>query len=199
MWRLTDAHHSRLEEVTNELKTLRGALSLDNPITGQRSLPDELSRIHLKASEPGEVVAASNSSPSSSLGEDPALHQWMNVDQHDPGTLSASFTLGSVPIPGETVLQLFRHYGQYYYRHLPILANVKSLPDLHASNALLFWTIVLVSSQWHPTLSDLYLKLVGPHEALLSTVLHIAIQPIETVQALLILCLWPVPKIRQVR
>ena len=190
----------RLEEVTNELKTLRGALSLDNPSASQTSLPDELSRIRLnKPSESAETAAESTPSQSSSYGEDAWPQRWVDLDRHDPNALSSSFMLGNVSISGETAFELFRHYGRYYYRQLPILANVESIAALHHSNALLFWTILLVSSQWHPTLSNLYLRLVEPHEALLATILHSAIQPIETVHALLILCLWPVPKVRQVR
>jgi hypothetical protein len=63
---------------------------------------------------------------------------------------------------------------------------------------LLFWTILLVSSQWHPSLSYLYGSLAAPHEDLFFPVLHSAILSIETLQAILMLCCWPVPKIREI-
>lgn len=46
--------------------------------------------------------------------------------------------------------------------------------------------------------NDLYEQLYVTHEALLSEVLRIAIQKLDVIHALMILCLWPVPKIRNV-
>lgn len=42
----------------------------------------------------------------------------------------------------------------------------------------------------------LYDQLCGLHEMLMPEVTHIAIQNIETVHGLLLLCLWPIPKFR---
>jgi Fungal specific transcription factor domain len=89
-------------------------------------------------------------------------------------------------------------FDRYYFRHLPILDQVTSIEKLTSNSPILFWTILLVSCQWHPTLSYLYPSLAAPHEDLLYPVLHSAIWSIETLQALLILCCWPVPKIRQI-
>lgn len=61
---------------------------------------------------------------------------------------------------------------------------------------LLFWTIVFVAAQ-HSVYDTLYEQLHGPHERLLSQSIHIAMGSAESVHALLILCSWPVPKLRR--
>ena len=71
---------------------------------------------------------------------------------------------------------------------------MESLTSLESESPLLFWTIVLVASQRHDKFEDLHLQLCGPLETLLSKVLLTSIQSVEIVQALLLLCLWPIPK-----
>jgi len=73
---------------------------------------------------------------------------------------------------------------------------VTSIQQLIDNSPILFWTILLVSSQWHPSLSYLYGSIAAPHENLLYPVLHSAIWSIEILHALLLLCSWPIPKIR---
>lgn len=78
-----------------------------------------------------------------------------------------------------------------------MVEKFKSIDALHESSSILFWTIILVSSQWHPTQSHLYQQLVAPHQSLLSTVVKIAIQSVQQIHALILLCHWPVPLTRQ--
>lgn len=63
---------------------------------------------------------------------------------------------------------------------------------------LLFWTILLVASERYEGHDDLYDQLYVAHNTLISEILHIAIQKLDVVHALLVLCLWPVPKMRNV-
>lgn len=72
------------------------------------------------------------------------------------------------------------------------LQPVTSLAHLLDKSPLLFWTIILVSSQEHERFAAVNHELVTEHEGLLSLLLRKAIQHIETIHALLLLCLWPV-------
>ena len=69
--------------------------------------------------------------------------------------------------------------------------------DLLSRSPLLFWTIILVASQQHARYTTLYQELIAiHHEELISPILQRAIQQVETIHALLLLCLWPVPQFR---
>lgn len=60
------------------------------------------------------------------------------------------------------------------------------------------WTILLVASERYEGHNDIYEQLYAAHDALVSEILHISIQKLEVAHALMILCLWPVPKLRNV-
>ncbi len=77
---------------------------------------------------------------------------------------------------------------------LPVLKPVFSLASLESESPLLFWTIVLVASQRHDKSETLHLQLCGPLENLLSRIFLTSVQSVETVQALLLLLLWPISK-----
>jgi hypothetical protein len=49
----------------------------------------------------------------------------------------------------------------------------------------------------HSKYADLYAAISAEHEILLSDIVHAAIQSMDVLHALLCLCLWPVPKLRQ--
>jgi hypothetical protein len=71
---------------------------------------------------------------------------------------------------------------------------VTSLGHLLSKSPLLFWTICLVASQQHDRHSDLYEKLYVPLRELLAPIAVTALQHTEEIHALLLLCLWPVPR-----
>jgi hypothetical protein len=71
-----------------------------------------------------------------------------------------------------------------------------SLSDLLTRSPLLFWTIILVASQDHAQYAAIYQEVVAEHEGLLSPILQRTIQQMETIHALLLLCMWPIPQSR---
>ncbi|KAJ6016192.1 hypothetical protein N7540_010783 [Penicillium herquei] len=71
---------------------------------------------------------------------------------------------------------------------------VASITGLHAKSPLLFWTIILIASHEHGRLAFLYPELITGVETVLSSLLLKAIQRLEDIQALLLLCLWPIPQ-----
>ncbi|KAI8945946.1 hypothetical protein F4801DRAFT_97062 [Xylaria longipes] len=105
----------------------------------------------------------------------------------------SDFAIGNVTVPPKTVIELIQHFGDQYYPYAYFVKPVESLALSHASCPLLFWTIVLVASQHHPTHSGLYEPLLSPYEDFLKPFSNTAIQSIHEIHALLLLCLWPVP------
>lgn len=83
-------------------------------------------------------------------------------------------------------------FHAHYHRHVTFLRPVISVSDLSSRFPLLFWTIVLVASQEHDQYAAIYHGVAIELEELLSPILRKAIQKIETIHALLLLCLWPV-------
>lgn len=84
----------------------------------------------------------------------------------------------------------------HYHPYLIFLQPCPSLSDLLTRSPLLFWTIILVASQDHARFAAVYQNVATEHERLLSPILQRAIQQIETIHALLLLCLWPIPQSR---
>jgi hypothetical protein len=74
------------------------------------------------------------------------------------------------------------------------LQPVTSLSDLLERSPLLFATMILVASQERNRFMTVYHEVAAEHEEFLSPILGKAIQRIETIHALLLLCLWPVPQ-----
>ncbi|CAI7650248.1 unnamed protein product [Penicillium manginii] len=129
-------------------------------------------------------------------------------------------TTSKLPTPREiegvrldaiTILALFEHYKvsrissinalisftAHYLHHLPILDLTKSIDLIWSDNLLLFWTIVITSASKHPQHSSYFGPLQVPFKHLLSEYLVSSIRCIYTVQALLILSLWPFPVAKQ--
>ena len=86
-----------------------------------------------------------------------------------------------------------RSFEEFYQHNAIFLEPITTLRDSFDRSPLLFWTIGLVASQTHPSHGFLYDQLYEIQNQLLSGILHSAIQSIEVVHALLLLCLWPVP------
>lgn len=74
------------------------------------------------------------------------------------------------------------------------LQPVTSLSDLLTRSPLLFWSIILVATQEQDRFAGIYREVANGQEGLLSPILQKAIQRIETIHVLLLLCLWPIPR-----
>jgi hypothetical protein len=87
-------------------------------------------------------------------------------------------------------------FGVYYHPYSIFIQPCPSLSDLLNRSPLLFWTIILVAGQDHAQFAAVYQKVIAEHEGLLSPIIQRAIQKIETIHALLLLCMWPIPQSR---
>ena len=89
-------------------------------------------------------------------------------------------------------LLILGSFEQYHLAHARFIQAIESIPQLFATRPLLFWTIVLVASENHPLYHVLYARLIKPHQDLLAPISSTALQTVEDIHALLLLCLWPV-------
>lgn len=72
-----------------------------------------------------------------------------------------------------------------------------SLASLASESPLLFWTIILVTSQRNDKSEGLHLQLCDPSENQASRIVLTSTQSVEVVQALLLLCLWPISRLKE--
>ncbi|KAI0867695.1 hypothetical protein GGS24DRAFT_484795 [Hypoxylon argillaceum] len=106
----------------------------------------------------------------------------------------SDFSIGDISIPARTMVELMQHFGNQYHVNAHFIQPVESLASFHSASPLLFWTIVLLASRFHSEHGGLYEQLLSPHEQLLRSLSTTAIQSIHEIHALLLLCLWPIPK-----
>ncbi|KAF2499546.1 hypothetical protein BU16DRAFT_524023 [Lophium mytilinum] len=183
----TDPHFKRtstrrrLDDVTAQLAALQKTLDLQSPNSNPQSAPDTSSvsedTVLIEAQEVhfGELVVEDKFYRASSAGDLP------NPDA----------SLGDITLNNDQVAALFEHFGRFYYRHCPILSCDMSVRTLYDLYPFLFWTIVTISSRWHPELSDIYPKIISSYQSLVEKTLMGRILALEPVQAGVLLCYWP--------
>ncbi|KAI1372463.1 fungal-specific transcription factor domain-containing protein [Hypoxylon crocopeplum] len=104
------------------------------------------------------------------------------------------FELGDVVVDKQSVIATFRLFSSHFHPHLPILGPV-SLKTIHHSHPFLFWTIMVIVAQRSPVPSDenLFSRLHEPYIQMLRVEALRAPMPLSKIQALLFLCMWPLP------
>lgn len=109
-----------------------------------------------------------------------------------------TFELTGVIVEKRTVVEAFRLFTTYFHPHLPILGPV-SLKTIYHSQTFLFWTILIIIAQRSPVIPDenLFIRLHEPYVQMLRSEALRAPAPLSKIQALLFLCLWPLPVTNQ--
>lgn len=88
-------------------------------------------------------------------------------------------------------------FRRHYHRHLPIVDVQKSMDTIFCDSAFLFWAIVITAAQYHPVHSGQFHRLGQPFKRLVADHLVHSIRSIYTIQALLLLIVWPFPVLQQ--
>ena len=84
-------------------------------------------------------------------------------------------------------------FTTFFRPHFPIIGPI-SLNNIYHSSPFLFWTIIiLVSSRVQEEPGSLYSRIRDPYDRLLKTEALAAPLPLSKIQALLYLCMWPLP------
>lgn len=87
-------------------------------------------------------------------------------------------------------------FNTHYRRYIHFFQPAISAPNIFKRSPFLFWTMILISSranEHHPEIHD---ELLPGFDKFLAPVCQRPIRQIETIHALLLLCLWPVPRPR---
>ncbi|CAM1506000.1 Fc.00g116370.m01.CDS01 [Cosmosporella sp. VM-42] len=103
------------------------------------------------------------------------------------------FDLDGVHLDDATVRELLDHFCEHYLYHLPILDIRGPANSLLNTSPILFWTIIIITARDHPTYTILEAQLQHPYQKLLSQHVLSSICCVYTIQALLLLCIWPFP------
>ncbi|KAI1339970.1 hypothetical protein F5Y15DRAFT_60380 [Xylariaceae sp. FL0016] len=94
-------------------------------------------------------------------------------------------------LSAHVVTELLEHFGRCLYPHAQYLEPIGSPSRVAAESPLLFWTIMMISTQQHETYHFLCIQLGEVVRKMLSPMQHNTILTIQEVHALLLLCQWP--------
>lgn len=105
---------------------------------------------------------------------------------------------GGVEVGGARLTELVRFY-LHYHPHLPIVDTTNPVETIFVESPLLFSTILFIACRYHPTYSNLHKRFIPPLNVLISGFLVSPNGYIidKGIQALLLLCSWPLPFERQ--
>lgn len=179
----------RLQQMSTEIQQLRQALhnsAASNASTSPQRSEDTTAidtadprtwEAQLPGSSDGTISSPSHllsSLPASSIGIPP-------VSSTVPYR-----TLGGVCLTQSQVERYFKTYFGHHHRCLPFKVNSESPDDVYSRSPLLFWIICAVTSSWKQQS-----QLAPLIKAMITDTIHGTSHSVDTVQALLIMCIWP--------
>ena len=88
---------------------------------------------------------------------------------------------------------IFPSFAQFQYFHLPILDTDTDIESMQRNTPFLFWTIIMISCRYHHLHHELLPLLRVPYQEFLGRAMVVAPMSLRTIQALLLLCYWPLP------
>ncbi|KAI1505952.1 hypothetical protein F5X99DRAFT_415629 [Biscogniauxia marginata] len=106
--------------------------------------------------------------------------------------------LGGVSIDNQVAIEAFKIFVAFYLPQLPILGPI-SIDTIYRTSPFLFWTIIVVVASHSSVPSDegLFGRIEAPYQEMLKNEVLKAPLPLQSIQALLILCMWPLPVVTQ--
>ncbi|KAI0419601.1 hypothetical protein F5X98DRAFT_68100 [Xylaria grammica] len=149
----------------------------------------ELNELRSQGLKPGTTnTDDSGSSP------DIAGNSSFTIPPHDFNLSVDTVQIGGVVINAETAVEAFKTFATLFHHRLPVLLSI-NITTIYHSSQLLFWTIIsIVSSHTlSPASQELFNQIAAPF---LDMVRNEALQaplPLQRIQALLLLCMWPMP------
>ncbi|KAF2637852.1 hypothetical protein P280DRAFT_492219 [Massarina eburnea CBS 473.64] len=111
------------------------------------------------------------------------------------------YKLDTFVIDQDTVIEIFRIFALLFYPHLPVLNPTISISAMHDTSPFLFWTIIAIvtSHAMLPQHAFLFEQLQEPFLATLRITILKAPVPLQAIQALTHLIVWPFTTERQNR
>ncbi len=128
------------------------------------------------------------------MGSDEAVSSLLHLKRGGSYTVPrVVHELEEVRLTEETEAQLFHEFWVFYHPFLPFL-NRDAPPELfYSHHPLLYWTIISVAARRYSPDSTLLNSLSGPLSRLLWTTIGDVPSSHYVVQALCLLCTWPLP------
>jgi len=84
-------------------------------------------------------------------------------------------------------------YYLHYHESFPILPDITTFLEHSNRCPLLFWTVMVIALIGKVEQRDLYFSLVDPIQTLASNITQPESRSFHAIQALLLLCCWPLP------
>ncbi|KXS99054.1 hypothetical protein AC578_6964 [Pseudocercospora eumusae] len=100
-------------------------------------------------------------------------------------------TIDGIQLEPNAIAELFDKFYAHYHDRFPILADRETMARSYNDCPLLFWVIMAIVSQRIPEYTNLHTQLIAPVQRLATDVSASLHHPLMTVQALLLLCWWP--------
>ncbi|OAL47241.1 hypothetical protein IQ07DRAFT_134475 [Pyrenochaeta sp. DS3sAY3a] len=116
---------------------------------------------------------------------------FLREDHSNEQSLLSTYKLGDTVINGSIVVDLYQHFEELYHVHFPTLEPITSLESLNKDSPALFWAIVISTCRFHPRYAYLHAQLLEPFEQVLARLLLAGLQNLKDLQALLMICQWP--------
>lgn len=181
----------QLERTRRELEDLKDAIGL----RGQ-DVPSYLPPPRVRVSPPSTVDERS--------GSESPVAEHDHVDQPETffGLSSASrpdqiYQLGNFHLTAEQVHDLLLSYATHQHKHMPIVDTTKSYHEMHLTTPFLFWTMLVVAMRGVTADSEMLESIRKPYNEYLGQAIIQTPLSMSTIQALLLMCLWPFPIRRQ--
>lgn len=107
--------------------------------------------------------------------------------------------LCSTPHEGRDLLTPNLRFASLFHPKLPILVPI-NINNIYNSSPLLFWTIIAIvaSHTTVPSAEGLYDQIAGPFQDMVRAEVLQPPLALQKIQALLLLCVWPMPVAKQV-
>ncbi|KAJ3577348.1 hypothetical protein NPX13_g3217 [Xylaria arbuscula] len=155
----------------------------------------ELNELRNQTLKPGAASSDNASFPSSIEG---SLSSIIAADDFSPSFDAVS--IGCVIVNAEAATQAFKIYASLFHQRLPVIVPI-NVNAIYHSSQLLFWTVITIvaSRTTIPSFEGLYAQIAGPFQDMLKTEALQAPLPMQSILALLILCVWPLPVDRQIK
>ncbi|KAI8631640.1 hypothetical protein F5Y19DRAFT_463337 [Xylariaceae sp. FL1651] len=119
----------------------------------------------------------------------------------DDFDLSAeSVEIGGTVISAEVAIDAFKMFASLYHPWFPILGPI-NINTIYQSSPFLFWSIIgiVATHTTIPLSEELFNQIAIPFQNMVRTEALQAPLPLQKIQALLLLCVWPMPVTNQPR
>ncbi|EFZ00939.2 Transcription factor, fungi [Metarhizium robertsii ARSEF 23] len=210
---LTHHHHSKLEQLEQELKSIKQVVqpATNGAVQSAWTPPSPRAAIPaLPEQKPASAAAINTTTP-----QTPTPQPESSIGQGHPGQSSKrrlktgpteARILGNHIVSGEDIDWYFTNhapsahtksprYLQHFHRFVPVLRK-KDPDDCYEANQTLFWLVIYVACRRYARDHSLFPLLTDYLEKNIWTMSSVPALDFDAVHALLILCTWPMPNIR---